>query len=48
MITGVGVYTWVDGRKYEGDWLNNKMHGYGVFIYHNGAIFIGEHKNDKK
>lgn len=21
----------IDGRKYEGEWLNNKMHGKGVF-----------------
>ena len=28
-ISGYGVYTWLDGRKYEGEWLNNNMHGRG-------------------
>ena len=26
-ICGSGVYIWKDGKKYEGEWLNNKMHG---------------------
>ena len=27
MIQGVGVYSWADGRVYNGDWFQNKMHG---------------------
>ena len=28
---GIGVYTWPDGRKYDGSWQNDKVHGIGVF-----------------
>ena len=24
-----GIYIWQDGRKYEGEWKRNKMHGKG-------------------
>jgi len=26
---GYGVYTWADGRKYEGEWVAGKQHGRG-------------------
>ena len=26
-----GNFTFSDGRKYEGDWLNNQMHGRGKY-----------------
>ncbi|EUD67145.1 hypothetical protein C922_02295 [Plasmodium inui San Antonio 1] len=29
---GIGIYKWNDGRIYFGNWLNNKQHGYGIFI----------------
>jgi len=28
---GHGVYTWADGRKYDGMWQNGKQHGEGVY-----------------
>lgn len=33
---GQGVYTWPDGRKYEGAWEENKMHGQGTYTDING------------
>ena len=30
---GQGIYKWADGRVYEGDYLNDKKHGYGVYTY---------------
>jgi len=27
---GRGVYTWKDGRKYEGEYLNDKKHGFFI------------------
>ena len=33
----------LDGRKYEGQWLNNKMHGKGTFSWVDGKIYIGEY-----
>jgi len=42
------VYTWADGRKYEGEWRNNKMHGKGTFVWADGRKYIGEYIDDKK
>ena len=27
---GYGKYTWADGDKYEGDWVDDERSGYGV------------------
>ena len=27
------MYTWADGRKYEGEYKDDKKHGYGVYIW---------------
>ena len=37
---GKGVYTWKDGRRYEGDYLNDKKHGLGVYIWLYYTIII--------
>lgn len=41
---GKGVYTWTDGRKYEGEYFNDKKHGYGVYTYSDNRKFEGEWK----
>ncbi len=28
---GKGVYEWKDGRKYEGEYQNDKKHGFGCY-----------------
>lgn len=28
---GHGVYTWADGRRYDGMWENGKQHGEGIY-----------------
>lgn len=38
-MEGKGVFTWVDGRKYEGEYLDDKKHGYGKFIWPDGRIY---------
>ncbi len=40
-MEGLGVYTWQDGRKYEGEYLYDKKHGYGVYIWSDGRVFKG-------
>ena len=30
-----GVFNWKNGDRYEGDFINNKLHGFGIF-YFNG------------
>lgn len=42
-ISGKGAYTWLDGRKYEGDWLNNNMHGKGIYTWKDGRKYEGEY-----
>ena len=44
----VGIYNWSDGRRFDGDWANNKMHGYGVFTWSDGRLYEGEYVDDKK
>ena len=42
-ISGKGTYTWLDGRKYEGEWLNNNMHGRGIYTWRDGRKYDGEY-----
>lgn len=39
---GFGVYKFVNGNKYEGQWHNHMKHGDGKFYYQNGELYIGE------
>lgn len=32
-MEGVGVYTWADGRRYEGEYQDDKKHGYGIYLW---------------
>ena len=40
-MKGFGVFTWVDGRTYEGEYDNDKKHGHGVYKWQNGRIYDG-------
>ena len=45
--TGKGTVTYAanDGgvaEKYEGDWSDGKMHGYGKYFYSDGGVYEGE------
>jgi len=40
-MEGQGIFTWVDGRKYEGDYLDDKKHGYGKFTWPDGRVYKG-------
>jgi hypothetical protein len=33
---GRGVYTWPDGRKYDGGWHGDQQHGEGLYTTANG------------
>jgi hypothetical protein len=44
---GQGVYTWSDGKKYDGPWLNGKQHGTGKQII-NGKQRLGKWINGKR
>ena len=45
---GKGVYTWADGRKYEGDYLNDRKHGFGSYVWADGRQYVGEWLNGKQ
>lgn len=45
---GKGVLEWNDGRKYDGDFINNKFDGEGKYFYRNGNIYTGPFKQGKK
>ena len=48
-LSGIGTFVFRDGRKYEGQWRNNKMHGYGMLTLGNGkSWFEGEFVDDKR
>jgi hypothetical protein len=38
---GFGVYTWKDGRKYEGEYKNDKKDGHGVYYWADGKKYDG-------
>lgn len=38
---GKGVYTWKDGRRYEGEYVNDKKQGWGQYIWADGRMYIG-------
>ena len=33
---GRGVFTWPDGRKYEGEYIEDKKEGQGIFYWPDG------------
>jgi hypothetical protein len=46
-MEGMGVYTWQDGRRYEGEYKDDKKHGYGIYTWadlrqYQGAWFRGK------
>lgn len=46
-MNGKGVYKWQDGRKYEGEYLNDKKHGFGIYYWADGRRYEGGWRNGK-
>ena len=40
-MEGVGIYTWNDGRVYEGEYKDDKKHGYGIYQWADGRKYKG-------
>ena len=43
-----GVYTWASGWKYDGEYKDGLMHGFGVMTSPDGIVFEGQFKNDSR
>ena len=39
--------TFADGKRYEGDYVNNKFEGNGVLTFPDGSQYDGQWKNNK-
>lgn len=44
---GVGTHTSSDGTTYQGQWMNDKMHGVGRIQFPGGASYEGNFKENK-
>ena len=40
-MEGYGIYIWNDGRKYEGEYKDDKKHGFGIYIWADGRRYEG-------
>ena len=38
MRNGLGKFFYQDGGMYDGNWVNNKMEGFGKLFYQSGKI----------
>ena len=47
MREGLAVYSWSNGDRFEGLYLNGLRHGEGIFFSKNGKIEREEWKNGK-
>ena len=47
-MQGKGIFTWPDGRKYEGEFINDKKEGYGTFYWPDGKIYKGNWKDGQQ
>ena len=47
-MDGEGLYTWADGRRYQGQYVQDKKHGRGKYTWANGRSYDGEWKDGKQ
>ena len=38
---GKGIFTWLDGRRYEGEYIEDKKSGFGIFLWPDGRKYEG-------
>jgi junctophilin len=46
-FSGSGICERTDGFKYEGLWLNNRRHGYGITTFKDGSREEGKYKHNQ-
>ena len=40
--------SFLEGRKYVGEWKDDKPNGQGAYTFPDGRKYVGEYKDDKK
>ena len=45
---GAGIFTWADGRKYDGEYFDDKKQGHGVFTWPDNRQYDGSWMNGKQ
>jgi hypothetical protein len=45
---GFGKLAWLTGTIYEGEWINNKIHGSGTFKKADGSVYVGSWEDGMK
>ena len=40
-MDGQGIYTFINGDKYEGKFIDGKFDGQGTYTYSNGDKYVG-------
>lgn len=48
VICYLGAFTWYDGRNFQGDFKDGKMHGKGSYFWPDGSRYIGEYERGKR
>ena len=46
-MDGEGVFKWPDGRKYQGQYKDDKKEGYGIFEWYN-KFYLGMTEENTK
>ena len=46
-MNGRGTFTWLDGKKYVGEYINDKKEGYGEFYWPDGRVYRGQWKDGR-
>lgn len=44
---GFGVFKWPDDSYYEGEFLDNAIHGMGKYVWSDGRSYTGEWRSNK-
>lgn len=47
-FNSLGVYTYPNGDRYDGEWKDDQKSEKGTMYYANGGKYEGELKNDEK
>ena len=46
-MKGKGIYFWPDGRKYDGEYIDDKKEGNGILFWPDGTKYEGSWKIDE-